>query len=122
MKPPPREQVRLAELMAAVSLATDLGTGQPMAHALRTCYLAMGVARAVGLPVQDMFDTYYVSLLRFLGCTSEASGDAALHAGDDIAFYEGLAPLANGWIVGSDRLDAAPPRRGCGTPDASPRS
>jgi HD-GYP domain-containing protein (c-di-GMP phosphodiesterase class II)/DNA-binding CsgD family transcriptional regulator len=96
MEPSPREQVRLAELIAAVSLATDLGTGQPMAHALRTCYLAMELAREVGLPVQDMFDTYYVSLLRFLGCTSEASGDASLNAGDDIAFYEGLAPLLMG--------------------------
>jgi HD-GYP domain-containing protein (c-di-GMP phosphodiesterase class II)/DNA-binding CsgD family transcriptional regulator len=96
MAPPPREQVRLAELMAAVSLATDLGTGQPMEHALRTCYLAMGLAREVGLPAQDLFDTYYVSLLRFLGCTAEASADAALHAGDDIALYEGLAPLLMG--------------------------
>lgn len=106
MTSPPHEQVRLAELMAAVSLATDLGTGQPMAHALRTCYLAMGLARAVGLPAQDLFDTYYVSLLRFLGCTSEASTDAVFHAGDDIALYAGLAPSlmggpseAIGWML-----------------------
>jgi hypothetical protein len=77
MAPPPREQVRPAELLAAVSLATDLGAGQPMEQALRTCYLAMGLACEVGLPVKDLFDTYYVSLLRFLGCTSEVSADAS---------------------------------------------
>jgi len=100
------EQVRMAELLAAVSLATDLGTGQPMGHALRTCYLATGLAREVGLSAQALHDTYYVSLLRFLGCTSEASADAAFNAGDDIALYSGFAPSfmgrsseAIGWMV-----------------------
>ncbi|HJR46084.1 MAG TPA: HD domain-containing phosphohydrolase [Actinomycetota bacterium] len=87
-----RSEVRLAELIAAISLATDLGTGQPMEHALRSCYLATAFARELGLPAQDLFDTYYVSLLRFLGCTAEASPDAEFNAGDDIALYEGLAP------------------------------
>jgi HD-GYP domain-containing protein (c-di-GMP phosphodiesterase class II) len=92
MRTGPQERVRLAELMTAVSLATDLGTGQPMGHAVRTCYLAMGIARGLGVSIQDLFDTYYLSLLRFLGCTAEASEDAALNGGDDIALYEGLAP------------------------------
>lgn len=88
--------VRLAELIAAISLATDLGTGQPMEHALRTCYLATAFARELGLPAQDLFDTYYVSLLRFLGCTAEASADAEFNAGDEIALYAGLAPYFMG--------------------------
>jgi putative nucleotidyltransferase with HDIG domain len=92
MTAPPQEQFRLAELIAAISFATDLGTGQPMGHALRTCYLSMGLARELRFPVQDLFETYYVSMLRFLGCTAEASADAALNAGDDIALYAGLAP------------------------------
>jgi HD-GYP domain-containing protein (c-di-GMP phosphodiesterase class II) len=102
----PREQVRLAELVAAISLATDLGTGQPTGHALRTCHLSMGLAREVGATARDLFDTYYVSLLRFLGCTSEASDDAALNGGDDIALYAGLSPSfmggpseAMGWML-----------------------
>jgi HD-GYP domain-containing protein (c-di-GMP phosphodiesterase class II)/DNA-binding CsgD family transcriptional regulator len=90
------ESVRLAELVAAISLATDLGTGQPLEHGLQTCYLAMGLAREADLSVGDLSDTFYVSLLRFLGCTSEASEDAAMNAGDEIAFYEGLAPLFMG--------------------------
>jgi hypothetical protein len=31
---------RLAELAIALSLATDLGTGQPLEHGLRTCWLS----------------------------------------------------------------------------------
>ena len=96
MTPPTQQRIRLAELLAAISLATDLGTGQPMEHALRTCHIAMGLARAIGLSAQDLFDTYYVSLLRFLGCTSEASADAALNGGDELALYKGLAPSLMG--------------------------
>jgi HD-GYP domain-containing protein (c-di-GMP phosphodiesterase class II) len=96
MASPPQQQVRLAEPLAAISLATDLGTGQPMEHALRSCHVAMGLARSIGLPVQDLSDTYYVSLLRFLGCTSEASADAALNGGDELALYKGLAPSLMG--------------------------
>src|SRR5680860_1555050 len=106
MTPRHDHHVRLAELIAAISLATDLGTGQPMEHALRTCHLAMGLSRELQLPAQDLFDTYYLSLLRFLGCTAESSDDAAFNGGDDIALYAGLAPSfmgapseSRGWML-----------------------
>jgi len=35
------ERVRAAEVVGALSLATDLGTGQPLEHALRTAVLAV---------------------------------------------------------------------------------
>jgi hypothetical protein len=37
---------RLADLVSAFSLATDLGTGQPMEHALRTCLLSVRLGPA----------------------------------------------------------------------------
>jgi hypothetical protein len=48
---------RLTELVAAVSLATDLGTGQPMEHALRTC-LSMAVADEWGLDAGTAADVH----------------------------------------------------------------
>jgi hypothetical protein len=33
--------IRAAEVVGALSLATDLGTGQPLEHALRTAVLAV---------------------------------------------------------------------------------
>ena len=39
---------RLAELTIALSLATDLGTGQPMEHGLRTCWLSLDRRRGAG--------------------------------------------------------------------------
>ena len=42
-------QVRLAELVAALSLGIDLGFGQPMEHVLRQCLIALRLAEGLGL-------------------------------------------------------------------------
>ena len=44
----PSGPLRLAELLGSVSLATDLGTGQPSGRALRTCTIAAALAEAMG--------------------------------------------------------------------------
>ena len=62
-----RDGLRLTELLASLSLATDLGTGQPMGHGLRTCLLAVRLARDMGLGIEDVRAVHSVSLLRFLG-------------------------------------------------------
>jgi hypothetical protein len=49
----PSAPLRLAELVAALSLATDLGTGQPMEHALRTCLLAIQLGGELGVGEQE---------------------------------------------------------------------
>jgi HD-GYP domain-containing protein (c-di-GMP phosphodiesterase class II) len=74
---------RLAELAATFSLATDLGMGQPMEHALRTCLLAVRFGEALGLPGEALREVYYVALLRRIGCTSD-SYELQLIFGDDL--------------------------------------
>jgi HD-GYP domain-containing protein (c-di-GMP phosphodiesterase class II) len=83
----------LAELTVALSLATDLGTGQPMEHGLRTCWLSLRTAEALGLDAAARSCVYYVALLRFLGCTSDAAETAVLAGGDDVAFNAAMAPM-----------------------------
>lgn len=75
--------LRLAELVAALSLATDLGTGQPMEHALRACLLATHLSGELGMDEQERCDVYYVSLLRAIGCVSDAHRVAA-RFGDEL--------------------------------------
>ncbi|MDN5859114.1 MAG: LuxR C-terminal-related transcriptional regulator [Pseudonocardia sp.] len=96
MEPPPGEALRLTELVAAISLATDLGTGQPMGHALRTCRLAMTVAAQLGLDAQATADVHFVALLRFLGCVADAPEMAHLAGGDNTAFFAAMAPVYMG--------------------------
>ena len=77
------QPIRAAEVVGALSLATDLGTGQPLEHALRTAVLAVRLGELVGASAQDLADTYYVALLHASGCTSNGH-EAAQLFGDDI--------------------------------------
>ena len=87
-----RTGLRLAELVAAISLATDLGTGQPMEHALQTCRLSTAVAAELGVGAGTAADVYHVALLRFLGCTADAPETAHVAGGDNVAFVAAMAP------------------------------
>jgi response regulator RpfG family c-di-GMP phosphodiesterase len=77
--------LRLAELMAAISLATDLQHGYPLETGLRRTVLAVALARELGLEGQDLSDVYYTALLEQLGCTGGAHELAAFVGGDEIA-------------------------------------
>ena len=62
-------RVRLAEAIAALSLATDLGMGQPMDHALRRCLVAVRLGESLGLSDRELTEVYYVALVCSVGCT-----------------------------------------------------
>ena len=89
------DDVHLSELVACLALATDLGMGQPLDHGLRTCLLAVGVGERLGLSRGELADVYYISLLRFVGCTAHAHQDS-VEVGDEVAFRAGLAPVLSG--------------------------
>jgi HD-GYP domain-containing protein (c-di-GMP phosphodiesterase class II) len=95
----PSQTLRLAELLASVSLATDLGTGQPPGHALRTCTIAAALAEAMGCGPDEVRTVHQFALLRFLGCTADAAETAAMVGGDDLALNAAMAPA----IMGSSR-------------------
>ena len=76
--------IRAAEVVGALSLATDLGTGQPLEHALRTAVIAVRLGELSGASQQELVDTYYAALLHSSGCTSDGHEAAQLY-GDDIA-------------------------------------
>ena len=87
--------IRLAEALAALSLATDAGNGQPLEKSLRNAVIAARFGEALGLRGADHSDVYYTALLRSIGCTAYAHETAALLGGDDVAFhtlYERLDP------------------------------
>jgi hypothetical protein len=77
--------VRLAELLAAMSLGIDLGLGQPMDHVLRSTAIAMRLGTALGLDDGQQAALYYVSLLAWVGCGAD-SYELARWFGDDLRF------------------------------------
>ena len=76
--------MRLAELVAALSLGVDLGFGQPMEHVLRECMIALRLADRIGLEEAERSTVYYTALLVNVGCHSDAH-EQAKWFGDDIA-------------------------------------
>jgi HD-GYP domain-containing protein (c-di-GMP phosphodiesterase class II) len=78
-------RLRLAELIAALSLATDLGLGLPQEHVLRQCRIALGLAERVGVDASERAAVYYVAMLAWVGCTAD-SHELAAQFGDEIAF------------------------------------
>jgi HD-GYP domain-containing protein (c-di-GMP phosphodiesterase class II) len=92
----PAAPLRLAEVMAALSLATDLGMGQPLEFALRGCVLAVRLGEALGLDEVALREVYYQALLRYIGCNAETQWLASI-AGDELALRAG--------IVGQDTAD-----------------
>jgi HD-GYP domain-containing protein (c-di-GMP phosphodiesterase class II) len=77
-------QVRLAELVAALSLGIDLGFGQPMEHVLRQCLIALRIAERMEIPDEERAAIYYSALLVNVGCHADAH-EQAKWFGDDIA-------------------------------------
>lgn len=76
-------EVRVAELLTAISLATDLGQGQPMDWELRSCLLAMDLCQRAALDAATLRDVYDLALLRYIGCSSHAH-EVASTFGDEI--------------------------------------
>lgn len=95
--------VRLADLVAAFSLATDLGLGQPMDHVLRSWRIAAELGDQVGIEADGRGSLYYVVTLAWVGCVADTP-EVASFFGDDIAFradsYEvDLAGLPMYWFM-----------------------
>ena len=79
-----RAHLRLAELVAALSLGVDLGFGQPMEHVLRQCLISLRLAQRLGLDEADRVVVYYAALIAWVGCHVDAY-EQAKWFGDDMA-------------------------------------
>jgi putative nucleotidyltransferase with HDIG domain len=93
------DELRLADLLAALSLSTDLAMGQPPAKAIRACVLATEIARHMGLPEPQVADVYWTTLLKHLGCTATAHEEVHLFGPADLE----MRPVA-------ERTDTARPK------------
>jgi putative nucleotidyltransferase with HDIG domain len=89
-------RLRCADLLAALSLVTDLGMGNPPETAMRGCLLATSLARHLGVDDDTAADVYYTTLLRYVGCTAPAHEQAWLAGGDDIGMRSRRARMDPG--------------------------
>ncbi len=91
-RPMPDSGVRLTELLVALSLATDLGLGQPAEHMLRAARIGMRLGQRLGLDPDELATLYDVSILTYVGCPVYGN-EAATLFGDDIGFRQGAVEI-----------------------------
>jgi HD-GYP domain-containing protein (c-di-GMP phosphodiesterase class II) len=77
--------VRIAELVATLSYAADLGLGQPMEHCMRQTVIALRLADLVGASAAEREATFYLGLMMNVYCHADAA-EQAQWFGDDISF------------------------------------
>jgi HD-GYP domain-containing protein (c-di-GMP phosphodiesterase class II) len=78
------DDLRLADLLAGLSMVADLGFSLPPGTSVRSCLVAAALARRLDLPESDVRDCYYTALLLHAGCVGVAH-ESALAFGDDLA-------------------------------------
>src|SRR5205823_1345003 len=91
---PGHDEVRAAELIAALCLATDLAMGLPYEHGLHSTLVAMRLAECLEVDSQTASDVYYGCLLFYVGCTADA--DMAAELFDDGTLLEYFTPVMFG--------------------------
>ncbi len=79
-------EIRLAELLGALSHALDLTEGQPAGHCVRSCWIGMQLANELHLSEAQSWELYYTLLLKDLGCSSNAARICELYLVDDRKF------------------------------------
>ncbi len=84
-------EIRLAETLAALSLATDLADGVPLETGLRGCLIAVGIGNEMGISGETLSDVYYTALPSLLGCTSVAYAEAAPPLTEEVKIRGALA-------------------------------
>jgi len=103
---PAGTRVRLAELVATLSLGTDLGMGQPMEHVIRQSLIALRLAERLGLGEAERRVVYYVGLLAWVGCHVDAYeqakwfGDDTVFKGDQRRYDTGRPLPAAAFVLG----------------------
>jgi HD-GYP domain-containing protein (c-di-GMP phosphodiesterase class II) len=80
------DDLKLCELVGALSHALDMTEGQPKGHCVRCAFIGMNVARELGLDSQRQWELYYTLLLKDLGCSSNAARICDLYLTDDLRF------------------------------------
>ncbi len=110
--------IRLSEVISALSFALDIVQDQPAGHAVRTCAIGMRLGEAVGLDEAQRSSLFYALLLKDVGCSANASKIAALFAADDAAVKRGHRRVDHrrptefvGNVVRSTRPDGTPWQR-----------
>jgi HD-GYP domain-containing protein (c-di-GMP phosphodiesterase class II) len=86
-------ELRLAEILGALSHALDMVEGQPAGHCVRCCWIALHIGHEIGLTDTQISELYYAVLLKDLGCSSNAARICKLFLADDVTFKRDIKTI-----------------------------
>lgn len=99
----PTPTISLAELLATLSLGTDLGMDRLTDHVMRQTLIALRLADHVGIPEGERGGLYYAGLLAWVGCHVDAY-EQARWFGDDTIFKADARRVNGGGSVDEMRF------------------
>jgi len=91
---------RIAEGFGVLALAADLATGRPRGSGLTAAIVAVELAKALGLTIQQQKDAYFLAAVRFIGCTITSHETGMMSFGDDQGFA--VATMLGDWSYRAD--------------------
>ena len=91
---PAGDEIRTAEVIGSLCLATDLAIGLPFEHGLQSTLVALRLAGKLGVDREVASQSYYGCLLFYAGCTTDVDIAAALFP--DGALLEHFNPVMYG--------------------------
>jgi HD-GYP domain-containing protein (c-di-GMP phosphodiesterase class II)/DNA-binding CsgD family transcriptional regulator len=80
---PDSSGVRTAEIIAAISMATDLAVGFPLEHGLRSCVIAARLCDRLDVDRETASQAYFLSLLFYVGCNAPVDVGGDVFGDDD---------------------------------------
>ena len=78
-------RLRLADVLAGLSMAADMGYGLPVGQAMRSCLIGVSLARRLDLSDAEVADTFYTSLPVHVGCVGFAHEMASVFGDENVA-------------------------------------
>jgi HD-GYP domain-containing protein (c-di-GMP phosphodiesterase class II) len=90
---PGDQRIWAVEVIAALSLATDLSIGFDFEHGLRSTLVAARLAERLGVEPETAAQTYYACLLQQVGCTADIHVRAEILGDTAVAVRNHLMPV-----------------------------
>jgi HD-GYP domain-containing protein (c-di-GMP phosphodiesterase class II) len=82
--PAPVGTLSLAEILASLSYALDLTSGQSQGHTVSACLIALRLGALAGMDSKAMTSLHHAMLLKDSGCSSNAARMFEIYGSDDI--------------------------------------
>ncbi len=111
-------EVRVSDIISALSFALDLSEGQPMGHAVNCCVIGMRLAEILQVRHDLRSDLYYALLLKDSGGSNNAARMYQIFGGDEVKAkreirttdwnrinFEGLQFLMRNVMPGKSTMD-----------------